>query len=125
MPEDDRRTKNVLSELRMGLKRSDDAESRGELAQRYWDKCVINASIMKDRDERGPGGSMGVEEFASRTVSQALARLGDRSQLEAPSEARESPQAARKEPERTGPRPATVESQETVQRPWWRRVFGR
>ena len=31
MPEDDRRTKNVLSELRMGLKRSDDAESRGEL----------------------------------------------------------------------------------------------
>ena len=29
MPEDDRRTKNVLSELRMGLKRSDDAESRG------------------------------------------------------------------------------------------------
>ena len=32
---------------------------------------MINASIMKDRDERGPGGSMRVEEFASRTVSQA------------------------------------------------------
>ena len=27
--------------------------------------------------------------------------------------------------ERAEPRPATVESQETVQRPWWRRVFGR
>jgi hypothetical protein len=29
MPEDDRRTKNVLSELRMGLNRADEAESRG------------------------------------------------------------------------------------------------
>jgi excisionase family DNA binding protein len=38
---------------------------------------------------------------------------------------RESPQTARQEPERTGPRTATVESQESVQRPWWRRVFGR
>lgn len=43
MPEDDRRTKNVLTELRMGLKRSDEAESRGEPAQPYRDKCVINA----------------------------------------------------------------------------------
>jgi hypothetical protein len=45
--------------------------------------------------------------------------------LEAPSEARELPETVEEEPERTGPRPATVESQETVQRPWWRRVFGR
>ena len=48
-----------------------------------------------------------------------------RRELYALREPRESPQTARKEPERTGPRPATVESQETVQRPWWRRVFGR
>ena len=41
------------------------------------------------------------------------------------SEARESPQAAQEEPERAEPRPVTVESQESVQRPWWRRVFGR
>jgi hypothetical protein len=46
-------------------------------------------------------------------------------QLEAPSEARESPQTVEEEPESAEPRPATVESQETVQRPWWRRVFGR
>ena len=123
MQEDDRRTKNVLSELRMGLKRSDDAESRGEPAQPYRDKCVINASIMKDRDERGPGGSIRGEAFASRTVSQALARLGERSHLEAPSEARESPETV-EEPERAEPRPATGETQEGVQRPWWRRVFG-
>jgi hypothetical protein len=42
----------------------------------------------------------------------------------APSEARESPQPAKAEPERTEPRSATGEAQERVQRPWWRRVFG-
>jgi uncharacterized coiled-coil protein SlyX len=46
-------------------------------------------------------------------------------ELEAPSEARESPQTVGDEPQRTEPRPVTVESQESVQRPWWRRVFGR
>ena len=49
-------------------------------------------------------------------------------QLEAPAseatEARESPQTVEEEPERAEPRPATVGSQEGVQRPWWRRVFG-
>jgi uncharacterized coiled-coil protein SlyX len=45
-------------------------------------------------------------------------------ELEAPPEARESPQTVEEEPERPEPRPATVESQESVQRPWWRRVFG-
>jgi hypothetical protein len=46
-------------------------------------------------------------------------------QLEAPSEARESPQTLEEEPERAEPHSATVESQEGIQRPWWRRVFGR
>jgi len=69
MPEDDRGTKNVLIELRMGLNRSDEAESRGEPAHLYRDKSVINASIMKDRAERGPEGSMRVEDLTGRTVS--------------------------------------------------------
>jgi excisionase family DNA binding protein len=39
---------------------------------------------------------------------------------------RESPQTVEEEPQRVRePRPATVESQEPVQRSWWRRVFGR
>jgi hypothetical protein len=42
-----------------------------------------------------------------------------------PSESRESPETVEEEPERAEPRPVTVESQESVQRPWWRRVFGR
>jgi predicted RNase H-like nuclease (RuvC/YqgF family) len=45
-------------------------------------------------------------------------------QLEAPPEPRESPQTVEEEPERAEPRPTTVESQEAVQRPWWRRMFG-
>src|SRR5215218_8770407 len=39
-------------------------------------------------------------------------------------EARESPETVEEEPERAEARQATVESQEPVQRPWWRRVFG-
>jgi hypothetical protein len=46
-------------------------------------------------------------------------------QLEASSEARESHQTADEQQGRGEPRPATVESQESIQRPWWRRVFGR
>jgi len=45
--------------------------------------------------------------------------------LEPPSEPRESSQTVEEEPKRAEPRPATVEAQEGVQRPWWRRVFGR
>jgi excisionase family DNA binding protein len=47
-----------------------------------------------------------------------------RRELFARREPRESPQTVEEEPERAEPRPATVESQESVQRPWWRRVFG-
>jgi hypothetical protein len=48
-----------------------------------------------------------------------------RRELYALREPRESPQTVEEEPERAEPRPVTVESQESVQRPWWRRVFGR
>ena len=60
---------------------------------------------------------------ARRLLMAALERIPP--QIEAPSDERESPQPARKEPERAEADPATVESQESVQRPWWRRVFGR
>ena len=48
-----------------------------------------------------------------------------RRELYALREARESSQPAKEEPERAVPRPATVESEESLQRPWWRRAFGR
>jgi uncharacterized coiled-coil protein SlyX len=50
-------------------------------------------------------------------------------QLEAPSEARESPQTVEEEPEGSEPRPYAGGPQEGVQprprTPWWRRVLGR
>ena len=48
-----------------------------------------------------------------------------RQQLNALRDERELPQTVEEEPERAEPPPTTVESQEGVQRPWWRRVFGR
>ena len=48
-----------------------------------------------------------------------------RQELFARREPRESPQTVEEEPGRAKPRPTTVESQEPVQKPWWRRVFGR
>ncbi len=46
-------------------------------------------------------------------------------ELEAPREARESPQTVEDASEGASPRPATVGAQEGAQRPWWRRMFGR
>jgi hypothetical protein len=44
-------------------------------------------------------------------------------QLEAPSEARESPETVEEERERGESPRSAVESQEVVQRPWWKRIF--
>jgi hypothetical protein len=57
-------------------------------------------------------------------MTEAMKALSPPSQ-ETPPDERESPHTVGEEPERAGPRPVTVESQESVQRPWWRRVFGR
>ncbi len=45
-------------------------------------------------------------------------------QLAAPSEAPGAPETVEEEAERAEPRPAPGETQEDVQRPWWRRMFG-
>jgi hypothetical protein len=44
--------------------------------------------------------------------------------IEAPSEARESPETVEEEPERAESPRSAVESQEPLQKPWWRRMFG-
>ena len=44
--------------------------------------------------------------------------------IEAPQEPSEAAETVGEEPERAEPRPTTGEAQESVQRPWWRRVFG-
>jgi hypothetical protein len=45
--------------------------------------------------------------------------------IEAPAEPRESPETVKQEPERAEPPFATGVAQESVQRPWWRKLIGR
>jgi hypothetical protein len=58
-------------------------------------------------------------------MTEAMKALNPPAQ-EAPSEARESPETGVEQQGRGRhqPQSATVESQEPIQRPWWRRVFG-
>jgi hypothetical protein len=59
-----------------------------------------------------------------RLLSAALERIAP--QLEAPPEARESPQTVEEEPEgaERAHRPDATGAQEARQRSWWRRVLG-
>jgi hypothetical protein len=75
LPEADRHTVEVLTELRMGLYESDLSERRGDPSQWHRDECVIRAAHIKDRDERGRGFSLPPNEVLGRTIDQALARL--------------------------------------------------
>jgi hypothetical protein len=75
LPEAEQRAINVLTELRAGLYQSDLLDDRGKPSQGERDRCVIRASIFKDRDERGPGMPLSLEERLGRTVDQAIARL--------------------------------------------------
>jgi len=66
------------------------------------------------------------ERNARYRADELLARLMDRlPELEAPSEARESPEMVEEEQATPASPPATGEAQEGVRRrPWWRRVIG-
>jgi hypothetical protein len=75
LAEADRRIVDVLSELRAGLYEFHLSERRGDSSQAHRDKCVIHASLIKDRDKRGEGDPLPPKEVSNRTVEQALARL--------------------------------------------------
>ena len=74
-PEADKHVVNLLTELRAGLYQSDYSEQRGDPSQCHRDKCVVHASITKDRDKRDPGEPLKDEDLMNRTVDRALARL--------------------------------------------------
>ena len=73
LPEADQHALNVLPELRAGLYQSDYSERRGDPSQSHRNRCVINAAMIKDRDERRQGKPAQIN--LHRTVEQALARL--------------------------------------------------
>jgi len=64
------------------------------------------------------------EREANRENRRIIAALTSRiPAIEAPPDERESPQTVEEASDRAGPRPTTVEPQEPVRRPWWRRIF--
>ena len=67
----------------------------------------------------------GMDEEGRRREEAGRERDDLRQELEAIRAAQESPQPIEEEPDRAEPHSATVESQEPVQRPWWRRMFRR
>lgn len=75
LPLPDQHAINILTELRAGLYQSEYSDKLGEPSQPHRDKCVITASHVKDRDERGPGEQVDIEAVLHRTAEQALARL--------------------------------------------------
>jgi hypothetical protein len=66
----------------------------------------------------------GMDEERRRREAAERERDDLRRELFARREPRESPQTVEEEPERTEPRPATGGAQESVHRPWWRRIIG-
>jgi excisionase family DNA binding protein len=87
----------------------------------------VRAELGTERTRREMAESTlrkGMDEERRRRERAERERDDLRRELFASREPRESPQTVEEEPERAAPRPTTVESQESVQRPWWRRVFG-
>src|SRR5215211_5508841 len=102
----------------------DDQEPSSELIESLREQIGYLQGVIATRDEELRTRS---EELRRRDQDlerrdHIIAALTDRipQALEPPSEPRESPGTVEEEPERATPRPATVESQEPVQRPWWR-----
>jgi ATP-dependent RNA circularization protein (DNA/RNA ligase family) len=71
-------------------------------------------------------GQLEAERQAHAEARRIIAGLVERiPAIEAPQEASEASETVEEEPERAEPQPVTVESQEPLQMPWWRRVFRR
>jgi hypothetical protein len=87
----------------------------------------LREELDTERDRREMAESTlrkGMDEERRRREEAERERDDLRRELFARREPRESSETVEEEPERAEPRPVTVESQESVQRPWWRRVFG-
>ena len=88
----------------------------------------LREELHTERDRREMAESTlrkGMDEERRRREEAERERDDLRRELFARREPRESSETVEEEPERAEPRPVTIESQESVQRPWWRRVFGR
>ena len=128
--EDDQTRPNIDPTLQDQDQTSDQTRPDERLVEALREQVAYLQGVIatRDRELEQRADEIRRRDAALEREQQLAAIFADRlRELEAPapSEARESPQPAKEEPERAAPRPATVESQESVQRPWWRRVFGR
>ena len=90
-----------------------------------WGKVREELAAEQDRREMAESTLReGMAEEQRRREEAERERDDLRRELFASREPRESPQTVEGEPERAAHRPTTVEAQEAVQRPWWRRMFG-
>jgi hypothetical protein len=108
------------------------AESGGNAIRELADQLVEEAARASEFRVR-----LELSERAESTLREELAeerrrreeaereREDLRQELAAVRESRESPEPIEEEPERAEPRPDDSGAQESVQRPWWRRVFRR
>jgi hypothetical protein len=108
------------------------AESSGNAIRELADRLVEEAARASEYRVR-----LELSEKAQSTLEERLVeerRLREeaeqeredfRQQLAALRLARESPETVEEAPDRTGPRSATGGAQESVQRPWWRKLIGR
>jgi hypothetical protein len=87
------------------------------------DRDVLTSEL-RDR-LRYVEGQLEAERQAHAEARRIIAGLVERiPAIEAPQESSEAAETAEEEPERAEPHSATIESQEPVQGPWWRRWFG-
>jgi septal ring factor EnvC (AmiA/AmiB activator) len=110
---------DVLREMSARLESR--AEEAAELRVRL--ELTGRAQSTLEDERRQAAQELEQERRAREETERELEEL--RRQLQALREEQESPHTVEEEPERAEPRPVTVESQESVQRPWWRRVFRR
>src|SRR5919112_1258051 len=97
-------------------------ESSGPTGE--WEELQLREELDTERTRREMAESTlrkGMDEERRRRERAERERDDLRRELFASREPRESPQTVEEEPERAAPRPTTVESQESIQRPWWRR----
>jgi len=86
--------------------------------------ATLREQLAEEREARRRADTI-IAQLARANEEQARTIRELEAPSEPPSEERESPQTVDEGSQRAEPRPTTVESQESEQRPWWRKLIGR
>jgi len=100
-------------------------ESRAEEAAELRVRLELTERAQSTLEDERRQALRELEEERRRREKAELEREELHRQLAALRESQESPEEAEEEPERAESRSNAGEVQRTVQRPWWRRVFGK